>query len=372
MNEPASILIVDDEPTNFDVIEALLESEGYHLFYASNASATLRALENYAIDVILLDVMMPEIDGITLCSQIKAYPEYQYIPIIIVTALTSKTDLARGLEAGADDFISKPLNGMELRSRVHSMLRIKQQYDDLQLLLKRREEMAEIIVHDLQNPVSSIVLSSEMLKSTDLDQRQQKKVEQIRVAGKRLEEQIQTLLTMAKLETGRLALNPDGIHVKPLLDQLIQEFSAIAASKEMTIIPNFQFDDDFAVVDSHLLSRIVNNLLSNALKYSPRRSTIEVELNDTPNQIILKVIDEGKGINDELKQKIFNKYETGTIYGDIKQTGLGLSFCQMAVTAHYGQIYVEDNHPQGAIFIVEIPREAVFESHFEGDANEQV
>lgn len=372
MSHPASILIVDDEPTNFDVIEALLESEGYHLFYASNASGALRALEKYSVDVILLDVMMPEVDGITLCSQIKAYPEYQYIPIIIVTALTSKTDLARALEAGADDFISKPINGMELRSRIHSMLRIKQQYDDLQLLLKRREEMAEIIVHDLQNPVSSIVLSSEMLQSTELDQRQQKKVEQIRVAGKRLEEQIQTLLTMAKLETGRFALNPDWIHIKPLLDSLIQEFSAIAAAKEMTIVPNFQIEDDWAIVDSHLLSRIVNNLLSNALKYSPRGSTIEVQLNDTPEQIILKVIDQGKGISDELKQKIFNKYETGTVYGDIKQTGLGLSFCQMAINAHYGQIYVEDNDPQGAIFIVEIPREAVFESHFEGDANEQV
>ncbi len=370
MNEPASILIVDDEPRNFDVIEALLENEGYQLSYASNGYQTLRYLENNPVDVILLDVMMPEIDGITLCSQIKGYPEYQYIPIIMVTALTSKQDLGRCLEAGADDFISKPLNSIELRSRVHSMLRIKQQYDYLQLLLKRREEMAEIIVHDLQNPVSSVVLSSEMLKMTKLDERQQTKVEQIRVAGKRLEEQIQTLLTMAKLETGRLVLNPDQINLIPLLEKLIQEFSAIASAKEIEIIPNFQAHNDAAVIDSHLFSRIINNLLSNALKYSPRGKSIEVQFQDTSDTVIIKVIDQGKGINDDIKKRIFQKYETGTQYQEIRQTGLGLAFCKMAVLAHNGTIQVEDNHPQGTIFMIEIPREADFESHSVDNANE--
>ena len=353
----ASLLVVDDEPSNFDVIEALLEGENYNLYYARNATRALICLEQNQVDVILLDVMMPEIDGITFCSYLKKNPNYQYIPIIMVTALTTKEDLGRCLEAGADDFISKPLNWIELRSRLHAMLRIKQQYDYLQLLLKRREEMAEIIVHDLQNPLTSIILSCEMLKTTNLDPRQGKKLEQISIAGKRLEEQIQTLLTMAKLETGRLVLEPVYLQLKPFLEKLIQDFSAIAVAKQITIIPNLDIENDEAMIDSHLFSRIVNNLLSNALKYSPRGKRIEVKLEEAPEKIILKVIDQGRGVSQQLKEKIFKKYETGVQYSDVNQTGLGLAFCQMAICVHGGKIYVEDNHPQGAIFIVEIPRE---------------
>ncbi len=357
MRNRNSLLIVDDEPNNFDVIEALLDGENYNLYYAGNASRALRCLEQNSVDVILLDVMMPDIDGITFCSHLKSNPNYQYIPIIMVTALTEKEDLGRCLEAGADDFISKPLNFIELRSRLHSMLRIKQQYDDLQLLLQRREEMAEIIVHDLQNPVTCVVLSCEMLKSTDLDNRQRKKVEQISIAGKRLEEQIQTLLIMAKLETDRLVLNPTCLQLKPFLEKLIQEFSAIAIAKEITITPYFKLKNDRARLDSHLFARIVNNLLSNALKYSPRGKTIELQLLETPQALIFKVIDQGKGISQELREKIFQKYETGIEYNNVSQTGLGLAFCQRAIHAHGGRIYVEDNYPKGSAFIVEIPRE---------------
>ena len=363
MNKSPSLLIVDDEPSNFDVIEALLEDENYQLYYAANATGALKSLEKNPVDVILLDVMMPEIDGITLCSYLKENPDYQYIPIIMVTALTGKEDLGRCLEAGADDFISKPLSWIELRSRLHSMLRIKQQYDDLQLLLKRREEMAEIIVHDLQNPVTSIVFSCEMLKSTELDSKQRNKIEQITVAGKRLEEQIQTLLTMAKLETGRLVLEPVYLRLKPLIEKLIQEFSIISIAKEIKIVSNLEIENDWVCLDYHLFSRIVNNLLSNALKYSPRGKTIEVKLEETPDRVLLKVCDEGKGVSDSLKEKIFQKYETGVNHTDVNQTGLGLAFCQMAIEAHGGSIYVEDNQPQGAVFIVEFPRKTSAESH---------
>jgi signal transduction histidine kinase len=168
---------------------------------------------------------------------------------------------------------------------------------------------------------------------------------------------------MAKLETGRLVLNPVSLQLKPLLEKLIQEFSAIATAKDITIIPNLEVENDWVAVDSHLFSRIVNNLLSNALKYSPRGKEIEVQLAETPEKMILKVIDQGKGISDSFKETVFKKYETGTNYTNVNQTGLGLAFCQMAILAHQGSIYVEDNQPQGSIFIVEIPREANVESH---------
>jgi PAS domain S-box-containing protein len=170
-----SILIVDDESRNFDVIEALLNEYDYALNYASTGQEALESLEILEIDVILLDVMMPDMDGIEVCERIKAIPKYRPIPIIMVTALTAKEDLAQCLNAGADDFISKPLNALELRARVQSMLRMKQQYDALQISLNRQLVLeaekralleARNIELDKRSKESSRLLAS-VVESTD-------------------------------------------------------------------------------------------------------------------------------------------------------------------------------------------------------------
>jgi len=133
-----SILVIDDEPTNFDVIESFLSQQNYQLHYMSSGREAIAALDLLNPDAILLDVMMPEMDGIEVCQRIKSLEKWQAVPIIMVTALATKADLARCLEAGADDYMSKPVNALELRSRLRSMLRIKRQYDDLQVALERQ------------------------------------------------------------------------------------------------------------------------------------------------------------------------------------------------------------------------------------------
>ena len=135
MNEQSekkySILSIDDEESIFDVIEGLLYREGYNVSYVSSGKEAIERLDEIQPDVILLDLMMPEMDGIETCQKIKSNERWCHIPIIMVTALSSKQDLARCLNAGADDFLSKPVNSIELRARVRSMLRIKLQYDAL-------------------------------------------------------------------------------------------------------------------------------------------------------------------------------------------------------------------------------------------------
>lgn len=149
-----SVLVIDDEPDNFDVIDTFLGEQEYQLNYASSGQEALKLLDTFNPDVILLDVMMPNMSGIDVCKILKADPKWQHVPIIIVTSLTSKEDLSRCLNAGADDFISKPVNSTELRSRLQSMLRIKQQYDNVQSLLQLREDMVNMILHDLRNPIA--------------------------------------------------------------------------------------------------------------------------------------------------------------------------------------------------------------------------
>ena len=149
-----SILIVDDEPDNFDVIQSLLSNEGYNLHYDNSGEHAIASLEKFDPDVILLDVMMPGLDGIEVCKQIKAMSKWQAVPIVMVTALSSKEDLSRCLAAGADDFVNKPVNGLELRARVKSMLRIKKQHDRIQSFSKLQRHN----IHSLSNNLNEIRL----------------------------------------------------------------------------------------------------------------------------------------------------------------------------------------------------------------------
>lgn len=148
---PPSILIVDDEPNNFDVVEALLGDQNFVLNYAANGRDAIASLDIYHPDIILLDVMMPGLDGVQVCQRIKAMEKWQAVPIIMVTAISTKEDLSYCLQTGADDFISKPLNALELRARVGSMLRIKRQYDALQTALQQQEILEAEKVELLHN-----------------------------------------------------------------------------------------------------------------------------------------------------------------------------------------------------------------------------
>ncbi len=357
METQPSILIVDDEPDNFDVIETLLADEGYQLHYAPNGQNALDRLETFQPDVILLDVMMPGISGIEVCQTIKTDPRWQTIPIVMVTALNTKEDLARCMAVGASDFISKPVNSTELRARVRSMLKIKQQYDDLQALLKLREDMVNMIVHDLRNPLASILLSTDILRFPGLTaENQQKKVNQIAIAGHQLQALIDSLLMMAKLESGKMVLECSKTSLFAPCLASVQNFEAIAAQKKVKLTTRLAQPDGMINVDPAIFRRILDNLLSNAIKFSPPDNEVLLLANYLePGGAKIQVVDSGPGVREEFKQGIFEKYEVGTLMKGVSQIGLGLAFCKMAIEAHGGTISVTDNRPKGSIFSISLP-----------------
>jgi signal transduction histidine kinase len=259
---------------------------------------------------------------------------------------------------------------VELRARVRSMLRIKQQHDALESLLKEKEallekqaaslqlrqDMSNMVVHDLRNPLTIIIFSCELLKRTNLHEQQLNKVQQISKAGNRLRSLIDNLLLMAKLESGKFLLNLTEVDLSLLGNAVVQDFHAIATQKKIDFVTNLPEPDRAVRIDEMLLRRAIDNLLSNAFKFAPKNSQVTFIIEYSSSSTIkIQVKDQGPGIREEVKEKIFNKYEIGNIISGVSQTGLGLAFCKMAVEAHGGRISVESNEPKGSIFTLEIP-----------------
>ena len=363
MGNKQVVLVVDDEPANFDVIEILLFKERYELHHKDNGADAIASLVEINPDIILLDVMMPDMDGIEVCQHLKSNRQWQHIPVIIVTALSDKEDLARCLDAGADDFISKPINSIELRARVRSMLRIKSQYDHIQATIMLREEMMQTIVHDLRNPLIGLVLGCDSLKSLDLPDRAQKRVNQIGKTIEQMRSLVDDILTIGRIEANKLILNRTKFDITELAKSAIADFETLATSNQIQLLGEFTTEPAYISGDMHLIRRVLDNLIDNAIKFSPQQSSIILRIKCLPKNpdrqdlIKIEVIDCGIGISAEQKQVIFEKYEVGNIVMGISQIGLGLSFCKMMIESHHGAISVTNNQPKGSIFTILLDRE---------------
>ena len=357
MERKQSLWIVDDEPNGFEVIELLLRREGYHLTYFSSGKDALTELASSLPDVILLDVMMPEIDGIETCRRIKANSQWKPIPIIIVTALDSKEDLARSLAAGADDFLTKPINGVELRARVRSMLRIKQQYDAIQASVNLRRDLSKLVVEDIRQPMSTVLLASHLLLQSNLEAKDRERAEMVHTAGLEIDAIINGLLRLAKMESGKLVLNLVEVDFNELIEVVVENFGAIAHSQQIQLITKLPQQGRWLTIDADLFHRLFNYLISNAIQSSPAQSKITLEVDypdESVRKVIIRVTDEGLNISKDLQQSIFTQYESGSLISGTSQIGLGLAFCKMVAEAHGGIITIEDNQPQGTVVIVEI------------------
>jgi len=363
MKRNSTILIVDDESVARDVLEGFLFREGYKLTFASNGPEALALVEKSPPDTILLDVMMPEMDGYEVCRRLKSDGRWRHIPIILVTALGSKDDLVRGLDAGADDFLNKPVNDLELRARVRSVLRIKQQYDDLQAALHMREDLAYMIVHDMRTPLSAIIGYSDLLlMQNELASKQAETVNKIGTQARRLNSFMNDMLMVAKMEAEQLIVNRPPVDMIQIIQQAVEGHEVMAHSKGIEFILDLPAESHKVSVDQNLFQRLLDNLISNALKYSPPKSTVTLSLEyfqaTNPNtpapQFQLKVFDQGIGIAAEDRERIFDKYAIAALKQKGAQVGLGLAYCRMVANAHQGRIYVEANEPVGSVFIVEI------------------
>jgi signal transduction histidine kinase len=364
MDQKPQILIVDDQSHIRRILERYLAEEGYQLIFAASGPEALETVRASAPDILLLDVMMPGMSGFEVCERLKGDEQWRHIPIILVSALDSKEDLAHGLEVGADDFLSKPVNSLELRARVRSMLRLKQQFDELQSAIRLREDLSNMLVHDMRIPLTYIIGFSQLLLEAGgcIAAEYMEKVTTIYEQAQRLNSFINDMLIVAKMEAGQLMLNRTVVDINQLMEAAAKNHRAIAESKNITLTTALpQLGPRQISLDANLFQRVLDNLLSNALKFSPTGSTVTLRVEyPTPKGLAptprmrIEVVDEGPGIAPEDREHIFDKFETARIRQDARsQIGLGLALCKMVVQAHGGHILVKGNEPAGSIFTIE-------------------
>jgi signal transduction histidine kinase len=358
MNNRAKICIVDDNAPAREAGAELLSTEPYDVVPLTSGLELLAQLNQIMPDVILLDVMMPEMNGFEVCRRLKAEAAWQHIPVILVTALDSRADLVRGLEAGADEFLTKPVNGPELRARVHSMLRIKRQYDRLQEMLELRQNLANMIVHDMRTPLTTAQLKVDlMLHIGSLSPEDHAGLKTVLDQLRRLNAFMNEILLVAKMEQGRLLLNRSAQSLNTLVLETVQSFEIMAQSRKVDLIPELPPESPVVSLDAGLFGRVLDNLISNALKFSPQGGTVTLRVKPESGSggVCLQVLDEGPGVPETHRESIFNMYEIVKLKAaGAMQTGLGLAFCKMVVDAHGGKIFVEPNSPVGSIFTVEL------------------
>jgi len=361
----ARILVVDDDAITRRNLRAVLERGHYEVCTVDGGLEALQALSEYRPDLVLLDILMPGMDGIETCRRIRELPGGELIPIIFLTADERPETHAEAFRAKGDDFLRKPILPTELIVRIRSLMRLKRlqaeihaERDALIESQKQQEQLFEFIVHDLKNPLTTIQVGVDLIcGNAAAPAAIQPPLFRIRESAQSMDRMIQNILIIGRAEQMGLELRRTGISLRDWIPGLLKEMEYRAQRMDQTLA--WACDQDLRFeADAELLRRVVVNLLDNALKHSTRGGRTLVEAGPAGDGVYLKVRDEGPGIPAHLREVIFQKFLCLTGDGSTSRSGngLGLTFCQVVVEAHGGRIWVEANEPQGSVFVLEIPR----------------
>ncbi len=363
MSAKPTLLIVDDEERNIRLLKAMLKAQDYYIQEAPGGEQALCLALEEIPDMILLDVMMPGMDGFEVCRRLKGDEKTRAVPVILVTALSEKKHRVQGMEAGADDFISKPVDQTELVVRVRSLLRIKSYQDDmrksleeiaaqnarLEELEKIRDGLAHMIVHDMRSPLTGIhaYLELALADAQGLSESQKEGLGRALFLSEELERMVQNLLDIGKMEAGKLELTREMTPLGDSIREVLQRFAVTAEMKKIDLLSLTKGNLPPAAVDRSILKRVLSNLLDNAIRYSPSGTTVSIGVDFVAEEraLCISVRDNGRGLPPEYHKRIFDKFEQVKLKKEKKElagsSGLGLTFCKMAVEAHGGRIWVE-------------------------------
>jgi two-component system, sensor histidine kinase and response regulator len=370
------ILVADDVPANVELLFDQLHVLGFRAVAAYDGPSALRVCADRHPDLCILDVSMPAGDlgvddrstGFEVCRRIKRDPRTARIPVIFVTALNDTTDRVKAIEAGGDDFLTKPHNRLVLGARVRSLLKLKAATDALEESLRKQKELEKVrddlmkmIVHDLKSPLTSVIGAMEMLIDGDfgpLTEYQRKALADTEARAQDLLALIEDLLEVARLEESRLALHLARLAPSSLLNEVAREWEIRVQQERARLVLEVGRDARPVDADQALIKRVFSNLIQNALTHSARAVTVTLGARTDSGGTLFTVADDGVGIPPEYHDIIFRKFEQVKTphIPRVRSSGLGLAFCKLVVEAHGGRIWVKSGpERQGSAFHFWLP-----------------
>ena len=369
------ILVADDIPANVELLLDQLNSLGYDTITAVDGpSAVAVAFEQHP-DLCILDVSMPAGDlgvddrstGFEVCRRIKRDPRTARIPVIFVTALNDTSDRVRGIEAGGDDFLTKPHNRLVLGARVRSLLKLKAATDALEDSLRKlrelervRDDLMKMIVHDLKTPLTSVLATLEMLSDGDFGEittPQKVAIGDVESKSEDLLALIDDILEVARIEETNITLALAPMAPGALLAELVHEWGHRFQQEQTTVAVSVADDAPVFTGDKGLIKRVFSNLIQNAVTHSSSPVHLELAARRAGHGVLFTVTDNGPGIPPEYHEVIFRKFGQVEMPRTprTRSSGLGLTFCKLVVERHRGRIWVNSAEGKGSSFYIELP-----------------
>ncbi len=363
----SSVLVVDDNKDNLKVVSNFLKKEGYKIALAINADDAGKIMEDTPIDLILLDVMMPGIDGFAFCRQIKKEERFADLPVIFLTAKTDTSDLVEGFEAGGVDYITKPFQKKELVARVNNHIelaiakkRIKEQAEEIRKINLTKDRLYSIIAHDIKSPFSNISMLISTLAEGYLEPGSEEYEEILQSINRSTQETyalLENLLQWTRSQTGDLEADPEILNMKELTDRAFRFSEMNAKNKKIDL--QMEMEDTMPVhADRNMMQSVIQNLVVNAIKFTHEGGKVRIRGKQDGEQVIVQVVDNGVGIPEENMKKLFEDRGQFTTRGtnDEKGSGLGLLLVQTFVEQNGGQIEAESKPGKGTAFTLTFPK----------------
>ena len=361
------ILIVDDVVSNVLLLKVLLKNEKFKTVTASDGLEAIQQAEKELPDLILLDVMMPQMDGFETAMHLKNNPTTAGIPIIFLTALNSTQDIVKGFQAGANDFITKPFNKEELLVRVNHQISlvaakklILERTEELRKTIVGRDKLYSVIAHDLRSPLASIKMVLNMmvlgLSEDVIGKEMYQMLQMVNHSTEDVFSLLDNLLKWTKSQIGKLNVVYQDFRINEVVEGVLDIFSLVSKSKNIQLV-NDSIDTVTVHADVDMVKTILRNLLSNALKFSYEGSQIIIGSQVETDKVIVSVKDSGKGMSAEDKEKLlktethFSRYGTNNEEG----SGLGLLLCQDFAIKNGGDLWFESEEGKGSTFFFSIP-----------------
>jgi signal transduction histidine kinase len=361
------ILIVDDDRLNVRILTSMIKPEGYEILAAHSGEEALEVYEQFKPDLVLLDVIMPGINGFETCRTLKAKHGDMLAPVIFITAKSESDDVIEGLAAGGVDYLPKPFKGREALARLRTHLQnrlLSEQQRQLVAQLSSantaKNRLLGMVAHDLRGPLASIRGLTDFLADGSLGPITPDQVDIVKM----IQDTSQSLLTMVNeyldvsvIESGELKITPEERPIADLLERSVYLNNINAAKKGSRIELAAEPDDAVLRIDADKIRQVVDNLLSNAIKFSPPNSTIHVlRERDTAHYSVL-VRDQGPGIPENERHKLFKDFGQTSVKptGGEKSTGLGLAICKRIMESHGGSIAAESVPAGGSVFRITFP-----------------